>query len=128
MQRKREAAAEAKRAAAAEVQRKREAAAKASQAEETVKRASPGATISLFGFGQKSESATEAPTKPAPKAMPAPRGVPTISKWRKNRDSSISGFISGSDSFDDGDAITTSAIAKGEIASGNVVQTGSGSR
>uniref|UniRef100_A0A7S2LAW3 Uncharacterized protein n=1 Tax=Leptocylindrus danicus TaxID=163516 RepID=A0A7S2LAW3_9STRA len=121
-------AAEAKAAAAAEAQAKREAAAKASQAEQTVKAASPGATISLFGFGQKSESAVEVPSKPAPKARPAPRGVPTILKWRENRDGSISGFISGSPAFDDGDAITTSPIAKGEIVGGNVVQTGSGSR
>mmetsp|Transcript_13844 Transcript_13844/g.21233 ORF Transcript_13844/g.21233 Transcript_13844/m.21233 type:complete len:855 (-) Transcript_13844:220-2784(-) len=121
-------AAEAKATAAAEAQAQREAAAKASQAEKTVARASPGATISLFGFGQKSESATEAPSKPAPKARPAPRGVPTISKWRENRDGSISGFISGSPAFDDGDAITTSPIAKGDVVGGNVVQTGSGSR
>uniref|UniRef100_A0A7S2NW89 Uncharacterized protein n=1 Tax=Leptocylindrus danicus TaxID=163516 RepID=A0A7S2NW89_9STRA len=124
---KRAEAAEAKRLAAAEAKAKREAAAKASKAEQTVKAASPGATISLFSFGQKSMS-DEQPTKPAPKTKMAPRGVPTISKWRKNRDGSISGFISGSPAFDDGDAITTSPIASGEVVGGNIVQTGSGSR
>jgi len=124
---KRAEAAEAKRLAAAEAKAKREAAAKASKAEQTVKAASPGATISLFSFGQKSTS-DEQSTKPAPKTKMAPRGVPTISKWRKNRDGSISGFISGSPAFDDGDAITTSAIEKGDVAIGNVVQTGSGSK
>ena len=115
---------------AAEAQEKKRTAVKASKAEQSVKAASPGATISLFGFGQKSAGATTtaAPSTPASKAKPAPRGVPTISKWRENRDGSISGFISGSAAFVDGDAITTSAIAKGEVVGGNVVQTGSGSR
>lgn len=95
-----------------------------------MKTARPGATISLFGFGQQSKQSESEITsrKPAPKSKPAPRGVPTISKWRENRDRSISGFISGSSAFDDGDAITTSPIASGEMVGGNVVQTGSGSR
>lgn len=117
-----------KRVTAAEAKAKREAATRASNAEQSVKAATSGATISLFGFGQKNENAKLASTKPASKANVAPRGVPTVSKWRENRDGSISGFISGSSAFDDGDAITTSEIKKGDIASGSVVQTGSGSK
>lgn len=90
--------------------------------------ARPGGTISLFGFGQGGDNADKPKTRPPPKARPAPRGVPTISKWRQNRDGSISGFISGSPAFDDGEAVTTSPIVEGEMALGNVVQTGSGSR
>lgn len=58
----------------------------------------------------------------------APPGVPKLVKWRKNRDSTITGFITGSSSFDEGDRITTSEIVSGLIKSGQVVKTGSGSR
>ena len=130
------AAAEAKRAAAAEAaaKKKQEAETKraASQAKKSVEKAAPGATINLFGgFGGGGGS------KPAPApaqveaakaaAASAPRGVPTISSWKQNRDGSISGFISGSPSFDDGESVTTSPI-KGEASDGAVVQTGSGSK
>ena len=60
-------------------------------------------------------------------AATAPRGVPTISRWKQNRDGSISGFISGSPDFDDGEYVTTSPI-KGEASDGAVVRTGSGSK
>ena len=58
----------------------------------------------------------------------APKGVPTISGWKLNRDGSISGRISGSSNFRDGEQVTTSPIAQGRIESGSTVKTGSGSR
>ena len=127
---------EKKAAAAAEAaaKKKQEAETKraAAQAQKSVQKAAPGATINIFGgFGGGGGS------KPAPApaqveaakaaAASAPRGVPTISSWKQNRDGSISGFISGSPSFDDGESVTTSPI-KGEASDGAVVQTGSGSK
>ena len=63
------------------------------------------------------------------KAQPkrAPRGVPSLVNWRKNSDKSITGFISGSPTFSEGERVTTSPIARGEIGAGQVVKTGSGS-
>jgi len=102
---------------------------KAKQAEKVLEKAKPGATISLFGFGKKDSDSGPKPQKPStpPKKSNAPRGVPTISKWKQNRDGSISGFISGSPSFEEGEAITTSPITS-NADSGKVVQTSSGSK
>lgn len=91
-------------------------------------------TFSLFGMGSappkpKTESASEAPiiARTTPTAT-APRAVPTISKWKFDpSDNSISGFISGSSAFKDGEPITTSAIV-GEASSNTVIRTKSGSR
>ncbi len=69
-----------------------------------------------------------AKVSPAPKKMAAPRGVPKISKWRQNRNKSITGLISGSPNFNEGERITTSAITSGTVQAGQVVKTGSGSR
>jgi len=55
------------------------------------------------------------------------KGVPVLSRWRKNGDGSVTGFISGSKSFKDGEKVTTSPIKKGSIAKGETVRTGSGS-
>ena len=57
----------------------------------------------------------------------APRGVPSLVRWKKNGDSSITGFISDSPRFNEGERITTSSITSGNIQSGEVVKTGSGS-
>lgn len=94
-------------------------------------------TISLFGFGgdaPKAESVTTAAATAPVKATPtvaksaAPRGVPTISKWKVDpSDNSISGIISGSSAFKDGEPVTTSAVI-GQVASSTVVRTKSGSR
>ena len=117
---------EAKRAEAAQ--------AKAAQAEQTVKQAKPGATISLFGFGQKKSEDDEPAAgggttkqKSGKVLSAAPRGVPTISNWKENRDGSVSGFIFGSPNFEEGESVTTSALII-DAADGIVVQTGSGSR
>jgi hypothetical protein len=85
------------------------------------------ATISLFGLGKN-----ELEELPAAKATPAvkraPMGVPTLRRWRKNSDSTISGLVFGSRAFDDNARITTSPITKGVVTSGEVVRTGSGSQ
>ena len=103
----------------------------------------PRATFSLFGFGGGGESAPAAkaapttkgiPTKsvakkaPAPKTKMAPNGVPTMNRWKINSDGSISGIITGSINFKEGELVTTSMITKGRIDQGEVVTTGSGSR
>lgn len=103
----------------------------AKAAQEVVKKARPGVTISLFGLGGGGDADD---SKPAPKkaakapAKKGPRGVPSIVSWRENRDGSITGFISGSPNFSEGERITTSPIANGTIDGGQVVTTGSGSR
>ena len=147
-QEKREAAIAAKAAAAEKAKQEREmksqqAAAKAQQAakkqeaQSAVKKAPKGSTISLFGFGQKSDDSTPEPTpaRAAPKQRPqkskpvsAPSGVPTLSQWKMKGDGSITGRISGSPNFKQGELITTSEIVSGRIDGGNVVQTGSGSK
>ncbi len=83
--------------------------------------------MSLFGFGEPKEETTTlkiavaaSPAKPS--VSTAPRGVPTINKWKLNSDNTISGFISGSSSFKDGEPVTTSPIT-GSASSGSVVQT-----
>ena len=148
---KREAQAQAKRDAEEEKKRKAEEArkqreaqskqtSKKQEAQATVAKAK-GGTISLFGFGgggdakQAPAPAQKAPTKTVAKAQPkqqskpsAPQGVPTLSGWKLNGDGSVSGRISGSPNFRNGEQISTSPIANGRIASGEVVKTGSGSR
>lgn len=140
----RKQAAEEKRAEAlakaeekrAEAEAKRKAELQKKQVEKAVGSAKPGATISLgfFNFGQKSEE-EKAPktqsfesTATSPKKVSsAPRGVPTLSKWRQNRDGSVTGMISGSKAYGEGETITTSAITS-SAEGGAVVQTKSGSR
>ena len=87
-------------------------------------------TFSLFGMGGSTKTvstASKATTVATPKTASAPRGVPTINKWKLNGDNTISGLISGSGAFKDGEAITTSAIV-GAAKSNSVVQTGSRSK
>mmetsp|Transcript_12437 Transcript_12437/g.13952 ORF Transcript_12437/g.13952 Transcript_12437/m.13952 type:complete len:317 (+) Transcript_12437:8-958(+) len=54
-------------------------------------------------------------------------GLPELSKWKQNKDGSITGLISNSPSFTTGTRITTSPVPKGAKA-GSIVKTGSGSR
>merc|ERR1711966_329172 len=61
-------------------------------------------------------------------AKVTPKGVPTLNNWEPNRDGTITGIISGSDNFEEGERVTTSAIAKGKIMANQVVTTGSGSK
>ena len=113
----------------------------ATKAKEAVGQAKRGSTISLFGLGGSDESGATSPssvrksptlqlqqTKQASAKTSAPKGIPTISGWKLGTDGAISGRISGSPNFKQGELITTSPIKKGRIESGSVVQTGSGSR
>ena len=92
------------------------------QAEKAISKAPRGVTISLFGFGQKNDD-----TDNSSVSSTAPGGVPTISRWRQERDGSITGVISGSGAFKNGDPVTTSPI-RGKAIGGTVVTTKSGSR
>ena len=77
----------------------------------------------LFAFGgspQKKKSATT----PQP-----PKGVPVINKFKANRDGSVTGFITGSPNFSEGERVTTSKLAPNQIVeAGVVVTTVSGSK
>ena len=127
LQKKQEAAKAAQAARKkAEDQSKREQAAL-----DIVSQAASKATIALFGLGQPTrDDDQEAPVPPTSRKQikKAPPGVPTISRWRRNFDGTITGNISGSKSFNEGEKITTSPIAKGLVVPGEVVTTGSGSR
>jgi hypothetical protein len=57
-----------------------------------------------------------------------PKNVPILSNWRENRDGSISGLVSASPNFADGERVTTSPITAGVVDEGSVVKTGSGSK
>lgn len=96
-------------------------------AEKAISKAKPGATVSLgfFNFGGNAED--DSSGSPTTRSS-APRGVPTISKWRQNRDGSISGIISGSTAFANGDAVTTSPITAKNPSEGTVVTSISGSK
>lgn len=146
---------ESEKRAEAQLKKKKEQEAKAlqaakkQQAQAAVSQAKKGSTISLFGFGGGSDDSQtsastasvkksptiqlqpppkKAPTQQIKKATTAPNGIPTISGWKLNGDGSISGRISGSTNFKQGELITTSPISSGRIDSGSVVQTVSGSK
>jgi len=65
----------------------------AAKAAVEIAKAKPGGTISLgfLNFGQSDKDDSDEPTI----VSSAPRGVPTLSKWKRNFDGSITGFISG---------------------------------
>jgi hypothetical protein len=87
----------------------------------------PRPTFSLFGSPALSTDVSSTGTTKVTNKV-APRGVPTIQRWRKNRDGSVTGIIYGSSNFSDGEQVTTSPIAIGTIATGELVRTGSGSK
>ena len=98
------------------VESEKKAAAKSAQ--QSLAKAKPGTTISLsqfFAFGGAKKEA-KAPPKP-----------PTLSKWYQNNDGSITGEISGSNSFEEGELVTTSKI-EGKPGKETVIVTVSGSR
>jgi len=122
---------EAKAGAAAAIQAAKERRERAEAALESLKNAASRATIGLFKLGAKPEGdygslPVEKPTPASKKTAPA--GVPTLTRWRKNADGTLTGVIRGSNAFKDGERITTSRIASGSLSSGEVVRTGSGSR
>jgi hypothetical protein len=88
----------------------------------------PLSTFSLFGAGSGAPRELLDRNVASPSNQKAPRGVPTIKRWKTNRDGSVSGYIYGSTSFQDGEKVTTSVIAAGSLTPGEIVRTGSGSR
>ena len=80
------------------------------------------------GSFSASKSVPVPPRKSVPVPPKAPRGVPTLNRWTKNRDGSVTGRITGSSQFDENEKVTTSPIASGDFKSGSVVTTKSGSR
>ncbi len=99
-------------------------AAQQAKQEKVVQQAKPGATIRLFDFFAGREEEEEVGKS---SSVESPKGIPVLSKWRKNLDGSVSGIISGSKTFADGEAITTSPL-KGEPVAGSVAVTQTGSR
>ena len=114
----------------------KQAAAKA--ALESVKIAQPRATFSLSALfesiGQQFEppqlksAVPSSQVSRSPVTRKGPKGVPSIGRWKQNRDGSITGYIFDSPSFKDNEKITTSPIGRGIIAAGSVVTTKSGSQ
>jgi len=111
---------------------KRDKQAESKRATLTVAPLTRSPTISLFGLGGKEPEPASVPAPPRGQQKPAqpiaPKGVPTISGWKLNREGCISGRISGSSNFREGEQVTTSPIAQGRIESGSTVKTGSGSK
>ena len=103
---------------------------------EKISQPSARGTVSLFGLGGAAAPPTASvPSKSRPvvtsapsKAIKAPPGVPTLKSWRRNAGDTVTGIISGSRNFADGERVTTSKIVSGTLSSGEVVRTGSGSR
>jgi hypothetical protein len=100
---------------------------------ESLKKAQPRQTFSLAALFAGEDAGTDGARRKAVTSRPPqrveapPRGVPVITKWRQNSDRSISGFISGSSNFEEGEAVTTSPI-NGEAIAKAVVTTETGSR
>jgi hypothetical protein len=93
--------------------------------EKLEKSTSSRSTFSLRAlFGAKDPSSR---ARPATNGKKAPSGVPTLSRWNANEDSSITGVVYGLASINDGDLITTSPIARGEMKGDAMVTTISGS-
>jgi len=96
---------------------------------EALKNAKPRATLSLaalFGIDDSEEETSQSSRSSSAKS--APKGVPELKRWKQNRDESITGFVSGSPAFRNGEKITTSPIGRGNVAKGEVVVTTSGSK
>ena len=97
------------------------------EAEKTLSKAKRGATISLGFFNFEKNVKDEIP-KLDNAIQNVPKGVPILTKWRQNSDGSITGTISQSSSFRDGESITTSPLKTKEPLGNSLVVTLSGSR
>jgi hypothetical protein len=102
-----------------------------SNPEKTTTQKEPG-TISLESiFNMRTSSVakkvSQSPQAPVQKRK-VPAGVPTIERWKVEKDRAVTGFIRGSNQFRDGEKITTSSISKGNLKSGEVIVTASGTR
>ena len=96
---------------------------------------STSVTGGVFGINQRS-SAANRKSQPARSVesppriyKTAPRGVPTLTRWKLNRNQAISGLIYDSSSYDDGKRVTSAPLEEGTKAvAGAVVKSVSGSR
>ena len=95
-------------------------------AKENIASAKPSATLGLFNFGpnKSKESSNSIETEQVKKG---PKGVPILSKWKLNSNGTVTGVLSGSIIYPDGQVVTTSVI-DGEVQDDTVVSTSSGSR
>jgi len=115
----------AKRVKAEALAKKKQELAKKSNAKSTLQQKKSG-TISL---GASSESSSPGLFSFGKGEKKPPAGVPVISRWKKNPDGSITGMISGSKAFKEGEKVTTSKLAPGQtVAAGSLVVTASGSK
>eukprot|EP00529_Nitzschia_sp_RCC80_P018029 CAMPEP_0113488290 /NCGR_PEP_ID=MMETSP0014_2-20120614/25942_1 /TAXON_ID=2857 /ORGANISM="Nitzschia sp." /LENGTH=832 /DNA_ID=CAMNT_0000382001 /DNA_START=147 /DNA_END=2641 /DNA_ORIENTATION=+ /assembly_acc=CAM_ASM_000159 len=99
-------------------------------AEKSLEQAKSRTTVSLgslFGFGSGDETGQEPAKETKNASAKAPKGVPVVTSWTQNNDGSITGKISGSSMFSDGEVVTTSPVPQGATPS-SVVTTSSGSR
>ena len=99
-------------------------------AEKSLEQAKSRTTVSLgslFGFGSDDETSQEPATDTKKVSVKVPKGVPVVTSWTQNTDGSITGKISGSSMFSDGEVVTTSPVPQGAKPS-SVVTTSSGSR
>jgi hypothetical protein len=93
----------------------------------------PRATFSLvdlFGGIDKDKAKKVRTSKPPTIALwdkAPPDGVPTLSNWTSNDDGTLTGFVFGSQSIEDGNLVTTSRIVKGVRKQYETVTTISGS-
>jgi len=93
------------------------------------------AGFNMFGSpAPKKAAPAPVPVKNAPvkrfgnAAAPAMKdNIPLIKRFVRNADGSVTGFISNSPNFRDGERITTSPV-RGTVKSGVIVKTGSGSQ
>jgi hypothetical protein len=98
---------------------------RAKEAMKKLEKATPRSTFSLMDFfGQKTP---KTPFQAPANGKKAPSGVPTLSTWSANDDGTITGVISGSQYMEDGDLVTTSPIAVGNMKRSETVTTVSGS-
>ena len=84
---------------------------------------------STFGFKLPSPPTVAAKSSGPKSTKPKvpPKGVPALTRWKQNRDGSVTGRITGSKLYDENDLITTSPLTtKGK--KGELVKTTSGSK
>ena len=111
-----------------EQQRKRLEATRKREAQARQRAGSSFSTATSFQ-GEKAQMATtKSPNINSPFTLfGRNRRVPSVKKWKQNRDGSITGLIYDSKSFKDGTRVTTSPVPKG-ARKGIIVKTAAGTQ
>ena len=114
---------------AAEVKKQRaEAAAYERKAQEEAKRkADAEARMTSSSKAKKEQNSLFGWPSDNPSTGHKKGGIPTLVSWKQNHDGCIFGYVKGSSSFDDGQALLTSPI-RGEVVGGTVIETVTGSK